>query len=153
MMTIILLPRVAHDPGQVLAIAVRIGMLRPKYFFTDTKCALAKGPRLCIATLGKGEFGQIVESFGSSGMLRSKRFLKNSEGPLPQHLGPLKVSLFISKPCQQIEVLGNDGISRFQDSFTSSQCLRQKLLGLLILALFYIELRQIGEGNQGVGMF
>src|SRR5947209_258648 len=47
----------AHDPFQVLAIGNRIGMFRPKSFLNDAECPLAKGLRLCIATLGKGEFG------------------------------------------------------------------------------------------------
>src|ERR1700694_2858506 len=144
MMTIILLHlSFAQDPVQVLAIGDRIRMLRPQSFLTDVERPLAKGLRLCIATLSKGEFGQVVESFSSSGMLRAKRFLKESEGPLPKRLGPLIVSLFIREPCQQIEGMGNEGVLRLQNPFTDCQCLLQQLLSLLILALLCIELRQV----------
>ncbi len=108
---------------------------------------MTKGPRLCIATLSKGEFGQVVESFSGRGMLRSKRFLEESEGSLPKRLGPLIVSLFIREPCQQIEVMGNEGVPRLQGAFKGRQCLLQQLLGLLILALLCIELRQVDKGD------
>ena len=42
---------------------------------------------------------------------------------------------------------------RPQDSFTGRQCLLQKPLGLLILALLNIELRQVDDEIQGFGMF
>src|SRR4051794_36236533 len=113
--TILLRLYFVYDPGQVLAIGNRIRMLRPKNFLTDAECPLAKRLRLCIMTLSNVEFGQVVESFSGSGMLRSKRFLKDSEGPLPKGLGPLMVSLFVREPCQQIEVMGNEGVPRLQD--------------------------------------
>src|SRR5258708_11616604 len=100
--TILLCLSFAHDPGQVLAIGDRIRMLRPKSFLTDVDGPLAKGLRQCITTLRGVEFGQIVESFSSSGMLRPKRFLNDRKGPLPQGLSPLIVSLRIREPCQQV---------------------------------------------------
>ena len=97
--TILLRLFFARDPGQVFAIGDRIRMLRPKYVLTDAQCSLAQRLRLCIATLSKGEFGQVVESFSGRGMLWSKRFLNDSEGSLPERLGLLIVSLFIIEPC------------------------------------------------------
>src|SRR5947199_7438998 len=91
-----------QDFIQVLKISDGIRMFRPKYLLTDAQCPLTKGMRLSIATLRKGEFGQVVEPFGGCGMLRSKCFLKDSERPLPKRLGLLIVSLFIREPCQQI---------------------------------------------------
>ena len=118
MVTIILLPfSFAQDPGQVLAIGDRIRMLRAKYVLTDAKGPLTQGLRLCIATLFKGEFGQVVESLSCRRMLRTKRFLNDSQGSLPKHLSPLIVSLFIRELCQQIEAVGNVGMPRLQDSF------------------------------------
>ncbi|HLX59506.1 MAG TPA: hypothetical protein VKR83_21010 [Ktedonobacteraceae bacterium] len=58
---ILLLLYFAHDAGQVLAIDDRFRMLRPEYVLTDAERSLAKVPRLCIATLSKGEFCQVVE--------------------------------------------------------------------------------------------
>src|SRR5437773_2443827 len=93
----ITLPRLsfAQDPGQMLAIGDRIRMLRPKSVLTDPDCPLAKGLRLCITTLGKGEFGQVVKSFSGRGMLGSKHLFNDREGLLPQRLGLLIVSLLI----------------------------------------------------------
>src|SRR6266568_2889512 len=79
--------------------------------------------------------GQMLANGDRIRMLRSKRLLNDSEGPLPKHLGLLKVSLFIREPCQQIEVVSNEGVPRLQDSFTGGQCLLQQRLGLHILAL------------------
>src|SRR4051794_3150704 len=117
MVTIELPLSFAHDPVQVLAIGDRIRMLRPKYVLTDAQRPPAQRLGLGKVTLRNVEFGQVVESFSSSGMLRSKCFLKDSEGPLPKGLGPLMVSLFIREPCQQIEIVGNEGVPRLQDSF------------------------------------
>src|SRR5947209_15680184 len=101
MVTIILLSLYfAHDPAQVLANADCIGMLRPKNFLTDAERSPAKGLRLCIATLNKAEFGQVVEFFGDSRMLGSIRFLSKSEGSLPETLGLLIISLLKKEPCQ-----------------------------------------------------
>src|SRR5258708_5944455 len=122
MVTIILLRLYfTQDPGQVLAIGDRIRMLRPKSFLTDADCPLAKGLRLCIPTLSNVEFGQVVESFSGCRMLRSERFFNDSKGSLPKRLGLLIVSLFIREPCQQIEVMGNEGVPRLQDPFTDCQ--------------------------------
>lgn len=79
---------------------------------------------MCIAALSKGEFRKVVEPSSARGMLRSKCFHNDGEGPVPERLGLLIESLFIREPCQQIEVVGNEGMSRLQDSFTA----RQRLL-------------------------
>src|SRR6266566_2109629 len=86
-------------------------------------------------------------------MFRPKCFLNKSESLLPKGLGMPMVSPFIREPCQQVEGVGDEGVPRLQDTFTGCQRLLQQLLGLLILALLYIELRQVDGGHQGVGMF
>ena len=86
-------------------------------------------------------------------MLQPKRFLNESERPLPQRFGLFIVSLFIREPSSQIEALGNDVVPWLQDTFTSCQRLRSQRLSMLILALLYIELRQVDEGKQGIAMF
>ena len=125
----------AQDLGQELANGDRIRMFRPKQFLTDAQCPLAKRLRLYIATLSKGKFGRVVESFSGRVVLWSTRFFNESQGSLSKRLGLLIVSLFIREFCQQIEVVGNEGVPMLQDSFTGCQSLLQKLLGLLILAL------------------
>src|SRR6266699_2292656 len=142
----------AHYPAQVLAIGDRIRMLRPKYVLTDAQRPAAERLGLCQATLSKVEFGQVVKSFSGRGMLQPKRFLNDSKCPLPKRFGLFIVSLFIGEPSPQIEALGNEVVPWLQDTFTGCQRLLCKRLCILILALLYIELRQVDEGKQGIGM-
>src|SRR5258708_1994963 len=90
--TILFRLSVVQDPGQELANGDRIRIFRPEYFLTDAERPLTKRLCLCIMTLYKSEFSQVVEPFSGSGMLRSQRFLNDSKGSLPKGLGSLMVS-------------------------------------------------------------
>src|SRR5712691_1545015 len=154
-MLISILPRLAfaHNLCQVVAIGDRVRMLRSQPVLADAECPLAKGLRLGIVALRKGEFGQVIKQSCGHGMLRSMRLLIENQGPLPKGLGLLKVSLFEVELCQHIEGLGNnEEVSRREDSFTGCQHLLKELLGLLVLALLCIELRQVDGGGQSLGV-
>ncbi len=69
MVIILLFLYFAQNPDQMIPIGDRIRMLRPKFVLTNVNCFLAKGLCLCIVTLSKREFCQIIEPFSGCRML------------------------------------------------------------------------------------